>query len=147
MKWALFVFLVACTPVPEPAPSPALEPGVVRRTTQSGYYEVDVKFKPEKPGLGELFEVEAVARTRDGLPLEVGKVLLNARMPQHNHGMETDPVHSPGECDAAGTACTHPGGRYLSQGFKFHMPGEWTVTIEVTGPRGTDTTSYVYEMK
>ena len=40
-----------------------------------------------------------------------------------------------------------PDGIYISDGFKFHMGGAWTVTVEVQGPRGEDRTSFVYEMQ
>jgi hypothetical protein len=100
---------------------------------------------PSAPEVGALFRARARVTQRDGSPLEAGKVALDARMPQHNHGMETDPIDLPGACDAAG-ACTHPGGIFETEGFKFHMPGAWTVTVEVTGPRGPDTTSFVVEV-
>ena len=70
-------------------------------------------------------------------------------MPQHNHGMETDPIDLPGVCPpqvADPAACPHPEGRYRTEGFKFHMPGAWTVTAEVRGARGPDSTSFVVEV-
>jgi hypothetical protein len=119
--------------------------GVEQRQTQTGYYLVDVAFDPPRPAMGELFSAVATVRTRDGQPLDVGKVALDARMPQHNHGMETDPVDWPGECEADGKTCKHPNGLYRADGFKFHMPGAWTVTVDVSGPRGPDSTSFVVE--
>ncbi len=127
------------------APRAAVWPGPWTRPTQSGLYVVALSFDPSAPEVGALFRAEARVTSRDGTPLEAGKVALDARMPQHNHGMETDPVDLPGVCDAAG-ACTHPGGLFQTDGFKFHMPGAWTVTVEVTGPRGPDTTSFVVEV-
>ncbi|MBA2320862.1 MAG: FixH family protein [Deltaproteobacteria bacterium] len=114
------------------------------RTTQNGKYEVTLVTEPDPPVRGELFEVSARFTELDGTPIEDGKVSLDARMPQHNHGMMTDPVDDPGHCDAAGAKCTHPGGVYEASGFKFHMGGEWTITVDVVGPRGPDSTSFVY---
>jgi hypothetical protein len=63
--------------------------------------------------------------------------VVDARMPQHGHGMETKPKLREGE---------PVDGIYLTDGFKFHMPGEWTVTVAVTGPLGEDTTTFLYDM-
>ncbi len=128
------------------------------RKTQSGAYNVALAFDPAPPPVGALFAVQATVTQRDGSPLEFGTVALDARMPQHNHGMETDPVDLAGVCpddgDAAtaataataASACPHVGGVYRTEGFKFHMPGAWTVTVDVRGPRGPDSTSFVVEI-
>jgi hypothetical protein len=139
----LLAITTACGSASREAP-PASEPGVFHRTTQTGYYDVDVTFDPRVPAAGELFTVTAVVHEKDGRPMERGKVTLDARMPQHGHGMETKPVQDEGTC--TGDVCTHPGGRYRAEGFKFHMPGAWTVTIDVVGPRGPDNTSFVVEL-
>lgn len=114
------------------------------RTTQSGRYRVSLETTPDLPPRGELFRVTAVLTEPNGTPIEDGKVALDARMPQHNHGMMTDPIDDLGQCDPAGVNCKHPGGRYEASGFKFHMGGEWTITVDVVGPRGPDNTSFVY---
>lgn len=123
-----------------PAPGKAL-------TTQSGTYDLSVAFDPPAPEMGALFDVVAtVVDRRSKLPLVNGKVTLNARMPQHGHGMETDPAQDAGACDKD-PSCPHEGGVYRTKGFKFHMGGAWTVTVEVVGAAGTDSTSFVYELK
>ncbi len=130
----------------DPSASPAA-PSAKTLTTQSGTYELSVVFDPPAPEMGALFDVVAtVVDRRTKLPLVNGKVTLNARMPQHGHGMETDPAQDAGACGKDPT-CPHEGGVYRTKGFKFHMGGEWTVTIEVVGASGTDSTSFVYELK
>lgn len=117
------------------------------KATQGKRYQVALELVPEPPPMGELFEVRAVLRDRDGQPVETARVELNARMPHHDHGMETDPVAEPGVCDDEG-ACRHPGGIYETSGFKFHMGGAWTITVAVVeGPFGPDNTSFVYFMQ
>lgn len=116
------------------------------RATQARKYQVSLEVVPEAPPMGELFTVRANLRTREGEPVETARVALDARMPQHDHGMMTDPIDDPGTCDDDG-ACRHPGGIYETEGFKFHMAGKWTVTVTVLeGPRGPDNTSFVYDM-
>jgi len=117
------------------------------RPTQVGRYLVELRFEPDPPPLGELFRVEARVTVPDGRPVETAKVEVDARMPQHEHGMETRPRLRPGACDDAGQACRHEDGRYVFDGFKFHMPGDWTVVVQVEGPRGPDSTSIVYRAR
>jgi hypothetical protein len=105
--------------------------------TRNGLYRVEWHTVPDPIVLSELFEVEATVTDKAGNPVEDGTVRIDARMPQHGHGMATRPEDDPGECDAAGK-CRHPGGVYRTRGMKFHMPGDWTVTFDVVGPAGED---------
>ena len=149
MTFGWVLVLLGCAP----APVVATDWGALKQT-QSGKYRVGLEFVPVKPPSGELFEVAARFTEDNGTPIEDGSVTLNARMPQHNHGMMTDPINDPGQCPpatspggaTAGGRCRHPGGLYKTSGFKFHMGGEWTITVEVVGPRGPDSTSFVYNM-
>lgn len=150
------LWLVACGGEPE-ASAPATPKAEATpawgapKATQSGKYLVGLELVPATPPAGELFKVRATLTEKDGTPIDDGSVKLDARMPQHNHGMMTDPLDDPGICPegalpAAGD-CKHPGGLYEASGFKFHMGGEWTITVDVVGPRGPDSTSFVYEMQ
>jgi len=139
--------MLACTPSQPEVQAPAVtveEPAAItaKRQTQRKLYTVDVRFIPDRPEVGQLFQVEAILLDKAGEPIEDAVVRMNARMPHHNHGMMTDPKDQPGECPEDGR-CVHEGGKYLTDGFKFHMPGDWTVTIEVEGPNGFDNTSFV----
>ncbi len=121
--------------------------------TQSGKYRVTVRSEPDPPEMGEFFTLEATITREDGTPVERAQVDLDARMPQHNHGMMTDPVMQPGDCEAVPDddptpkRCVHEGGVYRADGFKFHMGGEWTILIDVQGPIGPDRTTFVYDMR
>ena len=86
--------------------------------------------------MGELFSVETTLLDAQGQPVEQGSVQVDARMPQHGHGMTTRPVADPGNCTAG--ICRHPNGIYRMDGMKFHMQGEWTLTFAVDGPAGPD---------
>lgn len=98
--------------------------------TNSGSYTLEWTTAPAPLPLDQLFEVDTVLRdAKTGAPVEDGTVTVDARMPQHGHGMTTKPEAAPGP---------HPGGHYVMKGMKFHMPGEWTLTFDVTGPAGPD---------
>lgn len=154
MSWAVWgvLAILACggaePSAPEAAaPEAAPADGVVfSGQTQGRKYAVDVRFDPPAPRAGQLFAAEATVRLADGTLLEDGVVRMNAGMPHHGHGMETDPEDLPGTCEDDAERCTHPGGVYRTEGFKFHMGGDWTVTVEVEGPRGLDRTSFVHAL-
>jgi len=149
------LLLAACGGASDPAPTagPAASAEAAdasgawqaTRWTQGRKYQVTLDLHPDPPAMGELFEVRARLLDRAGEPIEDAKVRLDARMPQHDHGMMTDPIDDPGVCDDQGT-CRNPDGVYTTRGFKFHMGGEWTILVSVEGPLGPDNTSFVYEM-
>ncbi|MFZ5478414.1 MAG: FixH family protein [Myxococcota bacterium] len=115
----MIALLLACA-----APAPA-------NTTAQGLYAIRYATSPDPVPLSTLFEVETfVTDARTGEPVEDAVVRVDARMPQHGHGMATKPE------DVAGP---HPDGRYVTRGMKLHMPGEWTLRFEVDGPAGRDT--------
>lgn len=60
-----------------------------------------------------------------GKPLDNASVAIDGGMPQHNHGMPTQPIVTP-----------LGGGDYRAEGMKFQMPGWWTVTVTVTNTVG-----------
>lgn len=155
LGWAVvsvLVGLVACGGAVEPAGGAARHevpagPLAVERTTQGGKYTLQIASEPAVPVMGELFTMKARLLDAAGEPIEDATVVMDARMPHHNHGMETDPIDDPGRCPPEGGRCVHPDGTYTTRGFKFHMGGAWTVTVDVQGPRGADNTSFVYEMQ
>ncbi|MES2639699.1 MAG: FixH family protein [Myxococcota bacterium] len=143
---ALFV-LLACgapsteaptapsTPVPVPAAAPATDTAPL--VTARKLYRVTWRTEPTPPPLSTLFEIEATLTDAAGTPVPDATVRIDARMPQHGHGMATKPEDDPGVCDTSGV-CTHADGVYRTRGMKFHMPGEWTLRFDVEGPAGTD---------
>lgn len=135
----ILAWLLSCEP---DVPPPVLPPLVGEtRVTQLGRYEVALTLEPDPPPIGELFTVVTTVRTQDGFPVEDGKVKVDGWMPDHNHGMQTDPRNDAGVCDAAGV-CVHKGGIYRAEGFKFHMDGRWSIRVNLEGPRGPDSTSF-----
>ena len=126
----LLSLLLACAD-PTPAPWGA------RRSTVNQHYQVALSTLPDPVVRGELFSVQAVVTGLDAAPVVDAKVVIDARMPQHGHGMMTAPRPVEGD---------HAGGVYRSDGFTFHMAGEWTLTVDVDGPAGPDRTQFVYAL-
>lgn len=110
---------------PAGIPQPAPPPGAAEGLTASGWYVVRWRTEPAAPPLGRLFEVRTdVVDVLTGRAFDGAEVKVDARMPAHGHGMETAPETEPAR-----------GGGYLTRGMKFHMPGEWTVLVQIGGER------------
>lgn len=138
MIWLLF----GCKVFAPEAPPPKENGGDL--STVQGKYHLSWKVIPDPVVVGELFEVETRVVDADGKEVEGGSVTVDARMPQHGHGMATAPEADPGVCEAE--ICKHPGGVYRTRGMKFHMMGEWTVTFVIEGPAGTDKAQARYNL-
>lgn len=101
MRWLLLAGLLSlagCFPISSARKGAIGEP----RSTQVGRYLVQLDLDPDPPPLGELFRVKATVSLPDGRLIETAKVEVDARMPQHDHGMETRPRLREGDCDDEG---------------------------------------------
>jgi hypothetical protein len=63
-----------------------------------------------------------------GQPVEDATIAIDGGMPQHGHGLPTQPraVHS------------LTGGIYTIEGLRFNMGGWWELTFAINGPAGAD---------
>jgi hypothetical protein len=63
-----------------------------------------------------------------GSPVSNAQIELIGGMPEHDHGMPTQPQIT-GETET---------GSYLLEGMRFHMPGKWLLDIKLTYTVGTE---------
>lgn len=113
------------------ASAPAKPQGPLEATTTKKLYKVTLTPQTSPPPMNAIFSVTTTVTEADtGKPVTGAKIKLDATMPAHRHGMVTEPVHKEvGE------------GKYLSEGMKLHMPGEWVFKVDVDGPKGKDEAS------
>lgn len=134
----LLVVLLGCIgPADAPTPSSPVLTAASPLATANKLYTLSWRTDPAPPPLSTLFEIEATLTDAVGAPVTDATVRIDAKMPQHGHGMATKPEDDRGVCDASG-ACVHAEGRYRTRGMKFHMPGEWTIRFDIEGPLGAD---------
>lgn len=126
----LLLLLVGCSGESEApttstaAPEAAVSADVEWRTASTaddGYY---VRWRPlvEPIPLADPFDVEVEVWTDDSMT-EAGRfdrILVDAGMPHHRHGMNIVPEISPD-----GTA------RWIARGMLFHMPGRWQLYVDL----------------
>ncbi|MGO9612953.1 MAG: FixH family protein, partial [Dissulfurispiraceae bacterium] len=70
--------------------------------------------------------------TADGRPVKDAEINLNGAMPEHGHGLPTQPEVAKGAGD----------GHYIVQGLKFSMPGWWVITFKVKTQDAEDTITF-----
>jgi hypothetical protein len=92
---------------------------------ESGRLALSYRTIPPKIAVGEHFALEFTACPREGAVLS-DRVKLDARMPEHQHGMNYRP-----------TVTVLGEGRYRSEGWLFHMPGRWELIFDLGGERLT----------
>lgn len=95
-------------------------------TSKSAKYAAKLRFTV--PQVGEMFGIDALINLADGSPLPGdAKVAVDATMPEHRHGMMTDPE----------TKQINPA-KWRAEGMKLHMHGNWMLHVKITTAQGTD---------
>ena len=100
-----------------------LPPG---KRVESGRLALSYRTTPSPVVVGRHFVLELAVCEKNGAPA-AERVKLDARMPEHAHGMNYRPA-----LKALG------GGRFRSEGWLFHMPGRWEFVFDLDGERLTD---------
>jgi hypothetical protein len=93
----------------------------ITRSTQAGHFRVGIIDAPSPVPVSAMHAWTVTLAGTDGKPLSGARLSVGAAMPQHNHGLLSEPrvraLKSPGQ--------------YRVEGIKFHMPGYWEVTFRV----------------
>ena len=97
--------------------------------SRSGFYRIAYESVIAPPRINRIHDWVFIVTTPDGNPVTGAEISVTGGMPLHNHGLPTAPrmTRELGE------------GRYLVEGMRFHMNGEWElfVTIDVADRRDT----------
>ena len=93
-----------------------------RQLSESGRYEVSFDSVAGPIEINSIHEWRLTVMSAEGMPVDGLTIDVEGGMPDHNHGLPTAPrvTESLGE------------GQYRVEGFKFQMPGHWTVTFNIT---------------
>jgi hypothetical protein len=111
------------------AGSPAARVGAREvRVGEAGLYRIAIAPEGGAIPVGAIHSWVVEVATAAGEPFVPTRLAFDAGMPQHGHGTLT----APRVTRALGN------GRFLVEGVKFHMGGDWTLRVEVVGPLGAD---------
>jgi hypothetical protein len=93
---------------------------------ESDRYVLAYRTQPDKPAVGQHFSMDLVVCAKGSQPAPES-LRVDAHMPEHRHGMNYRTTVKPADR-----------GRYLAEGFMFHMPGRWEFIFEVRVAGKTD---------
>lgn len=132
-KLALYVFsffgpalLTACMSVPSD-----LDQSLEHMSSQHKY-QVAVHSLAQPAPINRMHAWEVQLRDPNGQPVNGAHISVDGGMPQHGHGLPTQPRVTRELGD----------GRYLVEGMKFSMPGWWQIKLKVDGAEGADDVTF-----
>ncbi|MEN8719742.1 MAG: FixH family protein [Oceanococcaceae bacterium] len=96
---------------------------------QGEHYQLRVASRVSPVVINRIHAWELDLRDREGQPVTQAAITVRGGMPAHNHGLPTAPEV---------TQELAPG-RYLLEGMKFQMGGEWEVNFQVDAEPGQET--------
>lgn len=97
-------------------------------SSRGGYFSATYTLESPCPPMNAIHSWDVALIDREGNPLDGAEVTIDADMPEHLHGMMTKPQV---------LRATSPG-TFRVDGMKFHMPGWWVITLDVSKGRGRD---------
>jgi hypothetical protein len=111
---------------------PPSAPEAYERTQASAAGLYRASFEPAEPiKVGRLHSWKIQVKDADGTPVDC-KVVVDGGMPQHGHGLPTQPVVSPLQGEDS----------QLVEGMKFNMGGWWVVRLHIDGAKGSDVVTF-----
>jgi hypothetical protein len=125
--FAATTLLAGCMSVPEGLDLALSKP------TQDHKYVVDLRPLGDPNRINQMQSWEAHVTTTDGQPVSGARIEVGGGMPQHRHGLPTQPAVTR-ELD---------GGRYIIGGVKFSMTGWWELKLKIDSARaGADSATF-----
>jgi len=121
---AILAALGGCKRTPA-ATTPAAPAETRTRRSASGAFVATITPEKDPIPVNQIHSWRLHLATPDGRPIEKAVINVDGLMPEHSHGMATQP-----------RVTRHlGGGTYLVEGFKLQMLGRWTIRFTVTTDR------------
>lgn len=102
------------------------------RFSEQGLYSSTIRPDLDPILVNKLHSWTLHVATADGQPIEGATITVDGDMPQHGHGMPTQPL----------VTQELGGGNYLVEGMKFQMGGWWVIDFTVTANGSSDKVSF-----
>jgi hypothetical protein len=102
------------------------------RLSAQGLYQATIRPKTEPIPMNKIHSWVLHIETSDGQPIENAEIRVDGDMPQHGHGLPTQPQ----------VTQNLGGGDYLIEGMKFQMGGWWVVDFDITANGSGDKVSF-----
>ena len=105
--------------------------------SKEGLFKVTYTSNPEAVPVHKLHSWKLKVETVDGKPVKDAEITVGGTMPEHGHGMPTEPKVTKNYGD----------GTYLVEGMEFSMPGWWVVTFDIKAGGKSDKVTYNLQVK
>jgi hypothetical protein len=102
------------------------------KKSAAGVYRVSLIPPAQPPAINQIHSWKVKLVTPDGAPVHGAKFVVDGGMPQHGHGLPTQPRVTREAED----------GIYAMDGMKFSMTGWWEVKLDIQGPSGADKVTF-----
>ncbi|MBL0420608.1 FixH family protein [Ramlibacter sp. AW1] len=102
------------------------------KASAAGTYRVALQAPGKPPAINQLHAWTVKLAAADGHPVPQARFRVDGGMPQHGHGLPTQPRV---------TRELEPG-TYLIEGMKFNMPGWWEIKLAVDAAPGSDQVTF-----
>ena len=122
---ALLAALAGCMTHTEPPPGLNLS---LDRLTVQKKYEVVLQPVAQPLVVNKIHSWNVKLTTADGKPVPNARIAVDGGMPQHGHGLPTQPRVGAGDGN----------GQYLLEGMKFSMTGWWEIKLDIDSDLGRD---------
>ncbi|MEW6085770.1 MAG: FixH family protein [Chloroflexota bacterium] len=100
--------------------------------TDQGLFRVSYSSESTPPPLNQIHTWTIHLETADGQPVDDAEITVDGGMPQHGHGLPTNPQ----------VTQNLGGGDYLVEGMKFQMLGWWEVKFNISANGQSDTVTF-----
>ena len=104
----------------------------LEKKSASSVYRVALVPPAQTPAINQMHSWKVKLATPDGTPVHGAKFLVDGGMPQHGHGLPTQPR----------VTREVENGIYALDGMKFSMTGWWEVKLTIQGPQGADKVTF-----
>lgn len=100
--------------------------------SRAGAFKASYTSDPEAITINSMISWKLKVETADGQPVRDAEITVNGDMPEHGHGLPSQPQVTRNLGD----------GSYLVEGIKFSMPGWWTMTFSIRAAGKTDSVTF-----
>lgn len=104
----------------------------LEKPSAAGVYRVALLPPAQAPAINQLHSWKVKLAAADGTPVRGARFRVDGGMPQHGHGLPTQPRVTRELAD----------GTYQLDGMKFSMTGWWEVKLAIDGAPGADQVTF-----
>ncbi|MEJ5991286.1 FixH family protein [Ramlibacter sp. PS3R-8] len=104
----------------------------LEKPSAAGFYRVALVPPAQPPAINQMHSWKVKLAGSDGAPVQGARFTIDGGMPQHGHGLPTQPRVTRELGDGA----------YQLDGMKFSMTGWWEIRLAIQGPQGEDKVTF-----